>query len=102
MANKFELKKWKLEEFGEIYNWLEERIKDHSFTYGQTDELEQDRQWNSETKEMELAWEDEEKTVPKMVKKWGRIEIPDDELTEEIITKKETCEAIKAFIEKQI
>ena len=102
MATKFETKRWQLEEFGEIYNWLEEQINGFGRDYRRLDEMEQDTRWNSELHEYELLWEDEEKTVPKMVNKWGYVDIPEDELTEEAKAKREACRAVMAFLEKNI
>lgn len=101
MANKFEMKKWEIEEYGRIYERLEARIKDLGYTYGQLEEMEQATRWNSETKSYEPVWEDEEGTIPKMVNKWGDIEIPEDELTDDIRAKRKVCETLMAFIEKQ-
>lgn len=101
MANKFEIRKWEIGEYGEIYDWLEKRINDYGYRYGELEEMEQATKWNSETRTCDPVWEDEEETVPKMVHKWGDIEIPEDELTEEIKAKRKVCEALKAFIDKQ-
>ena len=38
MATKFETKKWQLEEFGEIYTWLENRIEGFCQEFRRLDE----------------------------------------------------------------
>ena len=102
MANKFETKRWQLEQYGEIYAWLEEQINSLSRDYRRLDEMEQDTRWNTTTKEYELLWEDEEKTIPKMINKWGYVDLTEDELSDEAKAKQEACIVVMNFLEKNI
>lgn len=100
MANKFEMKSWELDEYGRIYAELEERVKDLGYKWGKLETQHQDYDWVDGKKE--LLWEDEEKTIPKMAYDWGNIELSEDEITDDIRAKRKVCEAIMAFIDKQI
>lgn len=102
MANKFQIKQWEVEELGRLYSTLEERYKDLAEEYRQLDEMEQRKEWNSETRDYELVWEDEEQTIPKMTHKWGYVTLTDDELSEERRVKRDLCEKLMAYIEKQL
>lgn len=102
MATKFETKKWELEELGWFYTELEHRHKDLAEEFKKLDEMEQATEWNRETKEYDLVWEDEEQTVPKMVNKWGYVTLPDNELSEEKRAKRDICKKLMEYIEKQI
>ena len=102
MASKFEMKKWEIEEFGEIYEWLSARIESYSEKFMKLDELEQKTEWNSETKHFEPVWEDEEHTIPVMVNKWGNVIVDDDDLDENVIAKRRVCEKLREFIDKQV
>ena len=102
MASKFEIKQWEVEELGNIYQYLEDRFKDLAEKYQPLDELEQETRWNTETREYDLVWEDEEQTVPKMVKKWGYVTIPEEELPEEKVVKRNICKSLIKYIEKLI
>ena len=102
MATKFETKKWELEELGWFYTELEHHYKDLAEEFKKLDEMEQVTEWNRETKEYDLVWEDEEQTIPKMANKWGYVTIPDDELSEEKITRRDICKKLMEYIEKQI
>lgn len=102
MANKFEVKQWEVEELGYIYEVLEDRRKSLAQEYRQLDEMEQATEWNRETRAYDLVWEDEEQTVPKMTHKWGYVTLEDDELSEEKHIKKDLCERVMAYIEKQL
>lgn len=47
----------------------------------------QDRRWNSDTKEYELIWEDEEQTIPRMIGEYDYVDIPENELSEDDLVK---------------
>lgn len=100
MANKFETKQWELEELGRIYDYLEQRHKDLSTEWKMTDALRQKYRWVNG--ERELLWEDEEKTIPVMENVWDDVVVPEDELSEEKITKRNLYKKFMEYIEKQI
>lgn len=81
--NKFQTKAKLLEVLGREYERIENEQKGLLSDYRMTDEEEQATQYNRETGEFDLCWEDEEQTIPKMRKKWTSVEITADELDDE-------------------
>ena len=50
----------------------------------------------------ELLWEDEEKTIPKYENKWGYVDIPEEELSEEAKATLKAIDDVEKSLEKLI
>lgn len=97
MNNKFKEKQFMAELLNELYEQIEEKEKYIGSTYKPVGEK-QDRDW----KTLEYLWEDEEKTIPKMVPDYGYVAKNEEDLTEEDKLKIKVCQQIKAQLEKMI
>lgn len=97
MANKFKEKQILAEILNDLYNEVEGKEKSARLSYEPVGEK-QDSDWRTG----ELLWQDEEHTIPKMVKAWDYVEKSEEDLTEEDLIRIKVCQQIKAQLEKMI
>ena len=97
MTNKFKEKQFTAEILSDLYEEVESKERSIRTHYQPIGEV-QDKDWRSG----ELLWEDEEKTIPKMVKDWGYVDKDEEEITEEDKMKLKVCQNIKSQLEKMI
>lgn len=102
MANKFETKRYEIEELGNIYDFLERRYNDHGTEWKETDELRQATAWNSDTRKYEPVWEDDEQTIPKMEHVWRDVPVADEELSDEHKAKRNIVKKVMEMIDKMV
>ena len=102
MANKFETKRYEIEELGNVYDYLERRFNDYGTEWKETDELRQARKWDSEVGKYVEAWEDDEHTIPKMEKVWKDVPVADDELSEEKKAKRNMIKKLMEMLDKLV
>ena len=97
--NKFEARRFEIEELSVIYNYLEQRLNDLSRNF-QVVGKKQRTKYKAETGEYEPVWEDEEHTIPSMTDDWDYVDLSDDELSEENLTKKAVVKKLMEYLEK--
>ena len=97
--NKFDAKAIEVKALGKVYESVEELIRYESQVYRVVGKK-QETKWNRELGESELVWEDEEKTIPKMVDDWGYVDIPEDQLDEDNVIKIGIWQKVLAMLEK--
>lgn len=97
MANKFKEKQILAEILSDLYTNVEAQEKCARMNYEPVCE-EQDKDWRSG----ELLWEDEEKTIPKMTKKWDYVPKSEDEMCEDDKVRIKMCQFVKTQLEKMI
>lgn len=102
MENKFLKARVRAEILEELYKDIQRKIEDVGQHYAPTGEKVQDYDWEDHKKV--LVWEDEEKTIPKMVDKYDYIPYTDEELKEnpEIGVRIESYENILTALEKML
>ena len=79
--SKFTVKKYELEYLERMYRVLEGEKEDVGQTWGKLDEMEQDRNYNPETKKWEPAFNED--GTPKMVNKTGLLPKSEEDYTED-------------------
>lgn len=94
---KFTVKKYELEYLEKMYRVLEMEQEDVKTTWGKLDEMEQDTQYNKETKSWEPKFD--ENGEPVMIHKRGLIPKPDDEYTDEDRAKLKAIENLTKKLE---
>ena len=72
----------------DVYDKVYEMEKELHTKWGKTGKKVQDKNYNNETGKFELAWEDDEHTIPKMTDEWGEVEVNFNELEEPERTEK--------------
>lgn len=97
MTNKFKEKKAIAEILDELYKIVQDKEDNAHNKYEIVGE-EQDKDWRTG----ELLWADEEKTIPKMVKKWDYVPKEDEELDLDDHATVKACQYIKAQLEKML
>lgn len=79
-SNKFKERQVEAEILGELYERLEDKLKDATMRYDCVGkEEEQARSYRTD----ELLWEDDECTIPKYRDKYEIVPVPENELTDE-------------------
>ena len=97
MTNKFKEKQILAEILSDLYNSLEGKENDVRTEYKVVGQK-QEKNWRTD----ELVWEDEEKTIPKMVPDWGRVDKTEDEYTEEDMLRLKVLQYVKTQLEKML
>ena len=99
MTNKILLAKLRAEALDVAYRAVENEAKYIGKDYRV---VEKDYKQKTDWKTGELQWEDEEKTIPKMEDRWDYVDIPEDELSDEVKLKiqayKDVLEDIEGLI----
>lgn len=96
-TNRFEKKAIELRLVNGLYQTLEDKLRDCHMTWeavGETDK--QVKDWRTG----ELKWEDEEKTIPKMEKKYDYVEVPDEEISDDARLEMDVIKEIMSKLEK--
>lgn len=96
-TNKFMERRIEAEILGELYEKLENDLKYTTKSYERVGiETEQARDY----KTGELLWDDEEHTIPRYRDKWDYVEIPEDEISDEVRLRVRVIKNLMAKLEK--
>lgn len=102
MANKFETKRYEIEELGNIYDYLERRYNDHGTEWKETEELRQSTKWDRDAGKYVPIWEDEAETIPVMEHVWKDVPVADEELSDEHRAKRNIIKKVMEMIDKMV
>lgn len=97
MTNKFQEKKILAEVLNDLYEVIESKEKSVKQDYRKVGEK-QATDWRTN----ELQWEDEEKTIPKMVPDYDYVEKTDAEFTEDDMLRLKVYQLMKTKLENMI
>lgn len=98
MANKFETAKVKAEILERVYNSVKDMRDQVTRDWRDLGTTHQEKNWRTD----ELVWEDEEKTIPHMVKDYGYVDKTSDEYTEADKIQMKVLDEVLAYIEKLV
>ena len=98
--NIFEVKAIEARVYGEVYEKLQYMLKDANTKWDKTGTKVQDYHW--ENGHSVLAWEDEEKTIPKMRDEYGNVPKEESDYTEEDRIRIDCIKKIQKMLEKAL